>query len=503
MTDVARGADSPPCRGASAAAGWWWLLAAVPPLVMGPFLLHEFGYRDDYSMLREVLEEPGKVIALCLAEGRLFYGLLLETSFTLLNGVESLAVWRLCGATFLGLSGALLARILVREFAWPPVSAAAAGVLLALLPSAQLVATWASCWPQAVAGVLALTAFGCEERGRRRSGPAARMSRFAALVLLAVAALTYQSNVLLYAVPVAAGWLQGRRWRWLVTHLVIVAAALAVAFVVSIALFDFGFAQSRRFILEPHVASKIAWFAANPLREALALFALHDVTGRTEPWYTAMQVLALALMAGAVVHGASDVRQACARGGGLLVILMTAYAVSFVASERWATYRTIWPLTGVVLVTAWYGLDQWLATAFAHRRRLRPALALPAVALAAAAAAWNVDHLIVRPQADEWAEMRAVAATIDTRAGARVFVVLPRPADTLTPVRHLDEFGSHSADGDWVAKEMLKQALRRQRPADPQAASRLQWQSGYAPPQRAAARSVIDLRDGIPFGGRQ
>jgi hypothetical protein len=103
-------------RGSSSSR--YWLVALVPLIVFGPSLLLEFGLRDDYSMLREVREEPGKVLGYYGAQGRVFYGLLNEYFLSYLHGVPHLAIGRLLGALLIGLTGAIVARTLMVQLRW-------------------------------------------------------------------------------------------------------------------------------------------------------------------------------------------------------------------------------------------------------------------------------------------------------------------------------------------------------------------------------------------------
>jgi hypothetical protein len=472
-----------------------WLVALVPALLYAPAILREYGLRDDYSMLREAVAQPAKLVAVCVAEGRPIYGLLLRVTHSYLD-VPSLGVARLLAALLIGFAGATLARILAIRFQWSTGTAASAGVLLALLPSTQVVASWASCWPQAAAGAMSIGAFAISDRGFERRGPPRLLAILGAFALLLAATLTYQSNALLYVVPVAAGWL-GRRprtWRWLGGHLGLVAASLALSFIVTLVLFDvFGFRPSRRVVIDIHPFAKLVWFAQNALREALGLYVLRDVLRRTEPWYTAMQAIVATGVVTSLFSG-GGAREAVKRTVGLGALVLAAYAVSFVAAERWPTYRTIWPLSGIVLVACGLGVRRCLELGGPHGARLRPALPVVAVALVAVSALWNVDRLVARPQAEEWARMMDVASEFDPRAGGRVFVVLQRPNTLIAPIRHLDEFGSLSADADWVAKEMFIQALRSAHPHVSDPAIRLAWQSGYSPPPRGLVARIIDLR---------
>ena len=136
----------------------------------------------------------------------------------------------------------------------------------------------------------------------------------------------------------------------------------------------------------------------------------------------------------------------------------------------------------------------------AHDSFVRYAFAVLAVISVGLTSAWNVEWLLARPQAAEWARVRQAAADFNPARREGVFLLLPRPNDTTTPIRHLDEFGSLSADGDWVAKEMFKQAVRREHPDVPRNASRFAWQSGYTVPRVRMAR-VLDFR-GSPRVGR-
>jgi hypothetical protein len=467
----------------------------VPLVVLGPALLVEYGFRDDYSILREVREEPGKVLALCASQGRLVYGLLLQASFSYLDGVPALAAGRLFGALLIGLAGAVVARTAIARFGWDRGGAVLLGALLTLLPAAQVIASWAICWPHAVAALFGVCAFEVAERGlgdERR-----RRLLVVALAIMIAATLTYQSNALLYAVPLAAGWLgsaRPRTWRWLSAHLALVALALVASYVVSVVLFRAaGFTISDRVAIDWNVFGKLRWFTANALPEALGLYVLRDSTARTEPWYTAAQIASGALLLAACTSR-SGLKGTLRRSAGCLVIIGMAYAVSFVAIERWAAYRTIWPLSGVVLVGALVGARRAM-DAVRLCPSFVPRVAASAVVLVVAlAAATNVRDLIAGPQAREWARMRDIASELPSSRGARVFVVLPRPADTAAAVRHLDEFGSLTADCDWAAREMFLQALDAVRPGLRHSLPRVAWQSGYAPPSGKPNGTVIDFR---------
>jgi hypothetical protein len=477
----------------------WWFVALVPFVVFAPALFLEFGLRDDYSILREAREEPWKLVAFCNAQGRFLYGWLLQASFEPLGGVRQLVIGRLLCVLCIGLIGALVARVLVRRLQWGTTDAVIFGSLLTMLPAPQVISNWAICWPHAFAGVLGVTAFSLAERGLAFAGARRVRLLLAALAVMIAGILTYQSNVLLYLVPVAAGWLRvdpRRGWRWLTAHLGFVAGALGTSFLLTLTIFRlFGLERSNRVAIEWHWMAKLAWAAAFPLREGLGMFVVRDALGRTDPWYGLAQAITAGAIFTALATSSTRASESLQRTAGWLATLFAAYAVSFVAIERWASYRTLWPMMGVLLAAAYIGVRRWIDAMGEERLPVQRAVATAVIATVTLSAAWNSRQLLAVPQAREWARMREIASRFDPAVGGQVFVVLPRSSFSPSPLRHLDEFGSLSSDADWAAKEMFKQALRAGHPSLSNPAAKLVWQSGYARPSKIQNARVLDISE--------
>src|SRR5688572_30738336 len=137
----------------------WLGLAALlilPLVVYWPTVTHEYGFRDDYSNLREVRERPGWLMQLTSSSGRPVYGALLETSLSEIYEVAELAKLRALSALLAGVVGVLLWRQL-RRSGWSDLYAGAMGVAVMLLPGMQVVVGWAIAWPIALALVVALS----------------------------------------------------------------------------------------------------------------------------------------------------------------------------------------------------------------------------------------------------------------------------------------------------------------------------------------------------------
>jgi hypothetical protein len=118
------------------------LLILAPVAVYWSTVFHDYGFRDDYAHLREVNEEPGKLLRFTTSNGRPVYGVLLESSVRLLRGVPDLPWLRLTCVLFLAATGvALWAQL--RRRGWSDAEAAAIGLCVAFLPAAQVFASWA------------------------------------------------------------------------------------------------------------------------------------------------------------------------------------------------------------------------------------------------------------------------------------------------------------------------------------------------------------------------
>ncbi len=490
---------------------WTWThrlallaLVALPALLYWNTVWMRFGLRDDYSTLRETHEEPGKIFGFCASQGRPVYGLLLEHSFARLNGIGELPWARLAGAVCIGLVCASTALVFERRLRWPRAQAVLGAALLAMVPPAQVIVAWGICWPHAVAAMLAVAAFVLADRALNAATSVGRVAGASlAATLLLLGMLTYQSNAMFYVVPMAAGWLTMSdcpwrdRVRWLVSHGVLVGLVLAVAFILTKALFAGGvFRASPRILVETAWLNKLGWFLREPLDNALALFIVEDGRLRTAPWFN----LAAIAVAGAIVlGGAAEWRRrgpaaALMWWGGACGLGLMAYVVSLVAAERWPTYRTLWPLTGVVVVYVVRSIGQ--LGLFWPRWGGRLALALVGglVAIGAFQAAATSEEFLAEPQRAELTRLETAAARIDPARQPRVFVLFPSRHDTQAGVHYLDEFGSLSGDSEWCTKEMLLLLLHERYPQQPELVKRLRLAFGHWRPKPGTYDLLIDLR---------
>ncbi|SET91106.1 hypothetical protein [Stigmatella erecta] len=480
------------------------LLLLVPLCSYWETVFHRFGFRDDYSILREAREEPGKILRVCSSQGRILYGWLLEMSARAAGDIEGLCWMRLASVVCLGLLASAVFLLLLRA-GWSLAPAALLAAFMPLTPSAQVLASWAICWPHALALLLATGAFALADQslraGSRRLVQAG--GGLGAVLLMAAATLTYQSNSLFYVVLVAATLVVRRQdtfggsVRWMVRHLCVVGAGLGVAFAVSQATFAAHvFTRSPRIRFETHWVSKALWMVTHVLPDALAQPALDGARGIAAVAYWLMVLGAVAVIS---VGTVMERRRIGPAGGwrwllGMVALSGAAYSVSFLAAERFPTYRTIYALTGVWSV--------FIAAALVNIGRLLPgrgrqvavAGLAGAVLVGALLARWQSFELFAVPQGRELQLMEEGVRKAVLAKRPRIFVITATQDDSSAPLRYRDEFGSVSIDAEWVAKEVLKSLMKERFAGAPDVYKQYSFAAGPKVPEPKSYDILIDMR---------
>jgi hypothetical protein len=446
------------------------LLFLIPLIAFWPATFHDFGLRDDYSNLREAHEEVGKVLKFCASHARPVYGWLLQATYGQTTSVQNLQWMRLAASLLLGALSLVSFRGL-RAVGWSVGTSLCFAVLLSLVPSAQVIASWAVGWPYAATALLAFGGFftveGALAVGLRAGIGRAVIQWGVALWLMIVSALIYQPSALFYLVPLAATLIAQRRRdllqsaRWLGIHVGFVATTLGLAYgTMSILYATHVFVKSGRIAFEAHWGEKIAWFLQEPLPNALSLFVLNDNNHRDHVLYLGCAAIVGAiLIAGAVLEWR---RYGMQRGivwlAGLTGLPVVAFAVSMLASERYATYRTIFAMTAVLLCFLVASVSALTERWSGNARRLTAALA---ISVAFFTAQHHAYSLIAVPQGNEWQLILDGAKQVHLDGGARprIFAIASTPRDISTATIYHDEFGSLSSNSEWVPREMFKRAM--------------------------------------------
>jgi hypothetical protein len=485
-----------------------WLLTAllflIPIVTYWPATFHDYGLRDDYSNLREAHEEPHTVVRFCASHARPIYGWLLQATYGQTSSVQNLQWMRFSSSLLLGALGLVMFRGL-RALGWSSSSALCLAVLLQLVPSAQVIAGWAVGWPYAATALLAIAGFFTAEgaiTATLEAGPRKAAGQWIiSLGLMVVSALIYQPSALFYVVPLAGALIVQRRRdlagnvRWLGIHTGFVAAALGLAYCIMSVLYASGvFPKSGRIAFEHHWGEKLAWFFGEMLPNALSVLVLNDNSLRDHGWYLGSALFAGGLLVAGLIlewrrHGRS---RGIVWALGLAGLPLFAAGVSLVASERYATYRTIFAMTAVLLCFLVASVNALTERWGAQARRL---LAVAVVAIAGVMAQHHVYALIAVPQGHEWQLILDGARHVhlDAPARPRIFAIASSPKDLSTDTIYHDEFGSLSSNSEWVPKEMFKRAMHDVHPNVPNLESRYDFSEGYRLPSGQHFDVIIDM----------
>jgi len=487
----------------------WLSVAALLILslvVYWPTVTHEYGFRDDYSNLREVRERPGWLMQLTSSSGRPVYGAVLEGSLSEIHQVAELAKLRALAAVLAGVVGVLLWWQL-RRSGWSEMHAAAMGAAVIVLPGIQVVVGWAIAWPIALALIVALLGFQLVERGMHTMGRLGPVCVAAGAGLYFIAGLTYQTSALFAIVPFAATLLLRPETsarndsRWIIVHIGTLFAALFAGFLVMNVVFTEGVVpEAARMQIEPHPFIKLLWFARNPLPNSVALFALRDAFSTPPQFWIVVAVVAAVIVLG-FLYGAKTAQQ---RARWLFVALLlpfVAHSVSLAASSQAIGYRTLLPLSGLYLVLAMFGFRA-IAARFGLPRLAEGGVVAAVLVAGAVLARHNALTLIAEPQGNEWRIIETAANRLRLTSEARVYVIRPSVEHRSTKRLYADEYGSLTSDADWAAKEMFKAAMRERFPNGLPEGTDYLLTTGFGPPPPVGYDVVVDLRQLKNLGER-
>ena len=481
-------------------------LLILPLVVYWPTITHEYGFRDDYSNLREVRERPGWLMTLTSSSGRPVYGAVLEASLYTIHQVAELTKLRALAALLVGIVGVLLWWQLKRS-GWSDMQAAAMGAAVSLLPGAQIVVGWAIAWPIALALIAALLGFQLVERGMHNMGRLGAADVAAGAALYFIAGLTYQTSALFAIVPFAAALLLREETsarndaRWIFVHIGTLFAALFAGFLVMNVFFSEGVVpEMARMRIEPHPFIKLLWFLRNPLPNSLGLFALRDAIATPLWFWIVVAVVAVIIVLG-FFYCAKTAQQRLRWLFVALLLPFVAHSVSLAASSQAIGYRTLLPLAGLFLVLAMFGLRSVVGRF--RVPRVAEACALAAVIVAGAVLAQqNALTLIAEPQGNEWRLIESAANRLQLKTEARVYLIRPSVQYRSTERIYADEHGSLTSDADWAAKEMFKAAMRERFPDGLPAGTDYLLTTGFGPPPPVGYDLVVDLRELKNLGER-
>jgi hypothetical protein len=480
------------------------LVMALPVAVFWSTIFYHYGFRDDYSIIQEADEEPGKVFRVCAGYARPLYGVLLETTAAWIERIDDLRWMRLAGAVSVGLVSGT-AFFVFTEVGWGIGLSALLSATIGLLPAAQIISSWAICWPHGLAAVLGLLAFLLTDQALRTKTSWRQLpGMLTGSVILALGVLFYQQHSLFYFVGMGAAFVAFRegsakqRMAWVMRHCIVAASGLGLALIVMLVLIELNIAaRTYQMQLEPDPLGKLWWFVTGPLKNALGIVVLNDELGKNRVIHLVVLVLTLSLLSAGAwnrwrLKGANDAGLWLAV---LILLVMLSYSVNLASTNRFVAYRHLWAPTSILLLFSVAGLKS-LSGLWRRAGKVGAPAVLSLFLIASVVLARDQAYeLVALPQSEELAVIEEAAKRIDITRRPRVFIVISSRRNAPSAVRFADEFGSLSTDAEWVSAEMLSGIMKERFPDSGNVTKLYQLGCGDVLPPKQRYDVVIDLRN--------
>jgi hypothetical protein len=515
-------ADPPGVAGRRRALARYWpalvCLASVP-VMYGPLLSSlEWGKHDDYAFLWSVQFDLKMIYMHDFERGRFLSAPLHHLLYGTVTSIGGLWFVRAVCIVALACLTGLLA-LLLRSRGWSGVQATAVALLFAATPSVQSTAGLGTSIHRPLAAICAVLAAIVADRAAR----AVSLKRCAALIAAAIGLLVaglffQQSWAMFYVVgafvcrvsPRAGGpaadatragvftFARGesaterrpvgtaRRTvlRAAAVHSAVLALALACSFFATRAAAPLW----SRTKLATDVREKARWFASEPLWNTASLFELVPST------HTVVVVCLTLLLGVTVALLARRPREAAQIAAGV-ALLPIAYLPSLVSAECWASYRSLGPMSALLLVLLALALAVLLRAAFTRWSAACSLLLLTSVLIAGRAAGRSVHTYIAAPQAAELALMRELTPVENTEHVREIWVIQPQWEQRPTELWRYDDFGIPSSFQEWCNGPMFRLiALESEHPSVRRLAT-LSIHAGFNPVAKPSPGLLqIDMR---------
>ncbi len=463
-----------------------------------PVMTNEYGKGGDYAMLRAAqaptvpaAQESG------LSGETVMYRALLDSSYKLSPDVSNLWRVRTLSVLLLGLLGILVWRQLDNS-GWPELDAAAVGLLIILLPAAQVMAGWALCWPRVLAVLFTVAGFAAVETELEAGGLKRLVAMLGGVFIYALAAMIRPELTFFACVPLAASLLFKIKKSpaaqdpktWLAMHLTVLFVGFAIG-----RLLEHWASGEALVSLDGAKAATVSFFR-DTAPNSLALWALRD-DFHTGEWYFWIAVLAVA----GCIYGAFNMERALEgdKARFKLMVCMVLLPGIFLAGRLLSGvltptgYRDGIPLASLAIVAL---IAAWRTVRRAKRIKnwMHQAGLAALIAGAVCFARFNVSALIVDPQAVEWDLVKTGVAFVSFKTQLRVHLVTARVEDRTTVRRYGDEFGALSSRRAEVLREMLDAAVSQKYSGVLPKGGGMEVTVGGEPPAPGAYDVLVDMR---------
>lgn len=192
---------------------------------------------------------------------------------------------------------------------------------------------------------------------------------------------------------------------------------------------------------------KMMWFIKEPLVNSLNIFNL-------KPSIWLATVVFVVVLVGLWFYFEGGIKEKVIRIAVALCFLPAAYAPNLVVTESWSSYRTIGPITAIVILYLLFSFKKIL-------KNFNSKVVICAAVLAGLYASYNMTITIAIPQFMEMATIRTQLLEADLPNTKTIYLVKGDWDHSMSPIIAYDEFGIPSTSKPWSQQTAVFLALQK------------------------------------------
>lgn len=314
--------------------GLYYLYVLIIGLCFAPVVISTYAFSDDYTTLFNVLSSNENAFQWDMMSGRPVYAVVRYWAQSVLHGIGDFSWLRLAAVVSIAAYCCFVRFFIMRRaLALSPTLQLLLPLALSLIPAMTVYASWATCFPFALAMLLSGVSYylvsDARVQGRLWRVPVGCLLLIAAFGIYQPAAMTFALFMFLDNCITTRALSLGKLVINVLTLLIGMVASFLMAKVLPLLIYH---RVMDRGALTDDFPAKLLWFWREPLRNVANNYNIDPVT-----WYTNLStaIIVIALL--------SLLRL---RQGGLkillaLVIAVGSYSPNLILTESWAAFRSL------------------------------------------------------------------------------------------------------------------------------------------------------------------
>lgn len=429
---------------------WWpYFLLVITGIILYSGSLKTYAFTDAYDFLYS--SNKAEFIDVFLQGGRPLYGLAMKWSYSSIENIDDLRIFRLISLIFsLGLCSFFyryLKSLEYREF-----DSSFLALVLLFSPALSIKIVWSVLWIMPLMVLLSFLSGALLVNFLKSKRP---KDLVLSISLGVFVLLTYQPIFTFSLIPLLLAWLNHKSLRGLTQLAVLHLAIYVIYFIIFkgyIYLFDI--APLNRATITFDIIQQLKWFFTGPMIKSFTWNFFFVSSGFR--WGIRVLLL-LSILVSIIFSNKEEPSKIFTNLSIFLLCMLAAYIPNLLSSDNWMSYRTMDALLLVPIIFIWHSLSK-----SSIKKTWKYSILTLFVVVSFLMTFKNVNSGFVNLQV---AEYNGVKRKIKLSEGVQSWIFVPAPLKTVRDNKILkrvitDEFGRLSSSSNWVPNPMVKLALR-------------------------------------------